>query len=97
RNQSTGCLNLCSDSQVTDQRDLFTILDWQSIVVLPNLIRIKGDNGKHLKAYGDGFMDYNFDVANSPDFEYEVFPSRDGGICLKSIQYGKCWKLDDNS
>ncbi|XP_026379541.1 natterin-1-like [Papaver somniferum] len=42
-------------------------------------------------------MDYNFDVANSPDFEYEVFPSRDGGICLKSIQYGKYWRLDDNS
>ncbi|KAI3840300.1 hypothetical protein MKW92_008776 [Papaver armeniacum] len=96
-NHSNGCLNLISNSQLTDQRDLFTILDWQSIVVLPNLIRIKGDNGKHLMAYGDGFMDYNFHVANSPDFEYEVFPSRNGGVCVKSIKYGKYWKLDGNS
>ncbi|KAI3964839.1 hypothetical protein MKW92_000490, partial [Papaver armeniacum] len=31
-NHSNGCLNLISNSQLTDQRDLFTILDWQSIV-----------------------------------------------------------------
>ncbi|KAI3852811.1 hypothetical protein MKX03_028645 [Papaver bracteatum] len=96
-NEINGCLNLGSDSQLTDHRDLFTIIDWQSIVMLPNLIRIKGDNGNHLRAYGDGFMDYNSAVANSPDFEYEVLPSRNGGICLKSIQYGKYWKLDDKS
>lgn len=96
-NESNGCLNLSRYTQPSDHRDLCTIIDWQTIVMLPNLIRIKGDNGKHLKAYRDGFMDYNFDVANSPDFEYEVFPSRNGGIILKSIQYGKYWKLDDNS
>ncbi|KAI3959838.1 hypothetical protein MKW98_029875 [Papaver atlanticum] len=96
-NQTNGCLNLISNSQLTDQRDLFTIIDWQSIVMFPYIIRIKGNNGMHLKAFSDGFMDYNFQVANSPEFEYEVFPSRDGGICLKSVQYGKYWKLDNNS
>ncbi|KAI3855616.1 hypothetical protein MKW98_020586 [Papaver atlanticum] len=97
-NHGNGCLNLISNSQLTDQRDLLTILDWQSIVVLPNLIRIKGDNGKHLRVDGGRrFMHYNNHVANSPDFEFEVFPSRNGGICLKSIESGKYWRLDDNS
>ncbi|KAI3840301.1 hypothetical protein MKW92_008777 [Papaver armeniacum] len=95
---TNGCLNLISNSQLTDQRDLFTILDWQSIVVLPDLIRIKGDNGKHLRVDGGRhFMDYNHDVDNSPDFEYEVSPSRDGGIRLKSIKYGNYWRRDNNS
>ncbi|XP_026445312.1 uncharacterized protein LOC113345870 [Papaver somniferum] len=53
-NQTNGCLNLISNSQLTDQRDLFTIIDWQSIVMFPDIIRIKGDNGMHLKAFSDG-------------------------------------------
>ncbi|KAI3906747.1 hypothetical protein MKW92_044990 [Papaver armeniacum] len=70
---------------------LFTFIDWKSIVVLPNIIRIKGDNGNYLKAFEGGFMDYRYQADNSSLFDYEVYPSRDGGIRLKSVAYGTYW------
>ncbi|KAI3984145.1 hypothetical protein MKX01_028005 [Papaver californicum] len=78
--------------------DLCTFLDWESIVVLPDLIRIKGvKSGNHLKAFEDGFMDFNRQADNSSVFDYEVSPSRNGGIRLKSTSFGKYWMDMDYS
>ncbi|KAL5726951.1 hypothetical protein ACHQM5_000192 [Ranunculus cassubicifolius] len=72
---------------------LFTIIDWESIVVLPDRIRITAtNNGNQLKAFGgDGFMDFNSKADNSTLFDFDVYPSRDGGIRLKSTYYGTYW------
>ncbi|KAL5726961.1 hypothetical protein ACHQM5_000202 [Ranunculus cassubicifolius] len=79
--------------------DVFTFIDWESIVVLPDRIRITSStNGNQLKALGgDGFMDFNFKADNSKLFDYDVYPSRDGGIRLKSAHYGNYWTDMDNS
>ncbi|KAI3889322.1 hypothetical protein MKX03_004737 [Papaver bracteatum] len=78
--------------------DVCTFLDWEDVVVLPDLIRIKGVNGNHLKASdGDGYMNFQFQADNSSLFDYEVSPSRDGGIRLKSTQFGTYWTDMDTS
>ncbi|KAI3898404.1 hypothetical protein MKX03_023906 [Papaver bracteatum] len=78
--------------------DVCTFIDWDDVVVLPDLIRIKGDNGNHLKASdGDGYMDFLQQADNSSMFDYEVSPSRDVGIRLKSTQFGTYWTDMDTS
>ncbi|KAI3852157.1 hypothetical protein MKW92_020910 [Papaver armeniacum] len=59
--------------------------------MLPDVIRIKGDNGNHLRAYADGFMDFQSKADNSSMYDYEVSPTRDGGIRLRSTHFGTYW------
>ncbi|KAI3919362.1 hypothetical protein MKW92_016620 [Papaver armeniacum] len=89
------CLVTCND----DAGPGCTFLDWEDVVMLPDLIRIKGDNGNLLCAYGgDGYMDYNYVGDNTSYYIYEVSPSRDGGIRLKSRYYNdRYWTVMDNS
>lgn len=92
---SDGLLNLSSDRY---DEDVCTFIDWESVVMLPELIRIKGVNsGNHLKAFADGFMDFSRQADNSSLFDYVVSPSRDGGICLKSAYFGTYWTDVDDS
>ncbi|KAI3862019.1 hypothetical protein MKW92_016323 [Papaver armeniacum] len=92
---SDGLLNLSPESY---GEDVCSFIDWENVVMLPDLIRIKGDNGNHLEAYGGvGYMDYNRKADNSTFFDYEVSPSRDGGIRLKGVYHGKYWTNMDTS
>ncbi|KAI3908022.1 hypothetical protein MKW98_003667 [Papaver atlanticum] len=88
-----GCLTLLPKLQPEDKTDdICTFIDWESVVMLPNLVRIKGENGNHLKAYdGDGLMDFLSRADTSSVYDYQVCPSRDGGIRLKSTRHGTYW------
>ncbi|KAI3931461.1 hypothetical protein MKW92_027490, partial [Papaver armeniacum] len=44
----------CSSYTDDDQLDVWTIIDWQSVVVFPNRIVIKGDNDQYLRDWGVG-------------------------------------------
>ncbi|KAI3977560.1 hypothetical protein MKX01_000473 [Papaver californicum] len=90
-NHYDGCLTLRPKLQPDDNTDVCTFIDWESIVMLPDVIRIKGDNGNHLRACADGFMDFQSKADNSSMYDYEVSPSRDGGIRLKSTHFGTYW------
>ncbi|KAI3834160.1 hypothetical protein MKW98_018210 [Papaver atlanticum] len=76
-----GCLSL----SLNYDNDVCTFIDWNSVVVLPDLIRILGDdNGNHLKALdGDGYMDYVHKADNSSRFVYEVSPNNSEWVLLK--------------
>ncbi|KAI3925307.1 hypothetical protein MKX01_035424 [Papaver californicum] len=92
------CYGLLCLSQFPDvDYDVCTLLDWESIVVLPDLIRIHGDNGNHLKALEDGYMDYNIKADDSSLFDYEVSASIFGGIRLKNVAFHKYWTHMDDS
>ncbi|KAI3897163.1 hypothetical protein MKW92_010383 [Papaver armeniacum] len=91
-----GCLTLLPKFQPGEAADVCTFIDWESVVMLPDYIRIKGDNGDYLKAMGgDGLMGYFHEADNSSVFDYEVSPSRDGGIRLKSVHVDKYWTGKD--
>ncbi|KAI3930035.1 hypothetical protein MKW98_009664 [Papaver atlanticum] len=82
---------LAIKNNVDDNSDVCTFIDWKSVVKFPKRIRIKGDNGNYLKAFEGGLMNFNNQVDNSTVFEYEVYPSRDGGIRLRSTEFGTYW------
>ncbi|XP_026438499.1 uncharacterized protein LOC113337012 [Papaver somniferum] len=90
-NDYNGCLTLRPKLHPEDNTDVCTFIDWESVVMLPDVIRIKGDNGNHLKANADGFMDFLSKADDSSKYDYEVSPSRDGGIRLKSTHFGTYW------
>ncbi|KAI3844660.1 hypothetical protein MKX03_026762 [Papaver bracteatum] len=74
----------------------YTIIDWEDIVMLPDRIRIKENEGdKYLKAHENGFMSFNHGLPDPGtrqfDVEYQVYPSRNGGIELRSIGIDKFW------
>ncbi|KAI3958110.1 hypothetical protein MKW98_020752 [Papaver atlanticum] len=90
-----GCLYL---DPVLQDSEAWTFINWKTVVVLPDLVRIKGDNGNHLKAFGgDGYMDYNNKPDNTSLFDFQVHPSRDGGVRLRSTYYDKYWTDMDDS
>ncbi|KAI3865106.1 hypothetical protein MKX03_011437, partial [Papaver bracteatum] len=91
-NDYNGCLTLRPKLQPgEDKTDVCIFIDWESVVMLPDVIRIKGDNGNHLRAYADGFMDFQSKADNSSMYDYEVSPTRDGGIRLKNTHFGTYW------
>ncbi|XP_026438512.1 uncharacterized protein LOC113337035 [Papaver somniferum] len=93
KNDYNGCLTLGPKllQPDDDNTDVCTFIDWESVVMLPDVIRIKGDNGNHLRAYADGFMDFQSKADNSSMYDYEVSPTRDGGIRLKNTHFGTYW------
>ncbi|KAL5726953.1 hypothetical protein ACHQM5_000194 [Ranunculus cassubicifolius] len=76
--------------------DVCTFIDWESIMVLPDRIRITSSTFQ-LKPSANGIMDFNSKADNSTLFDYDVYPSRDGGIRLKSTYYGNYWTAMDGS
>ncbi|KAI3845607.1 hypothetical protein MKX03_015723 [Papaver bracteatum] len=89
---NVGVLTLLPKLQPTDKTDEFTFLDWKTVVVLPDLIRIKSlDNENHLVARSDAYLDFTNRADNSSAYDYDVFPSRNGGVRLKSVIRGTYW------
>ncbi|XP_026438686.1 uncharacterized protein LOC113337199 [Papaver somniferum] len=89
-----GCLSL---EPTGVGADLFTFLDWGSVLVLPDLIRIKNmDNQNHLMARSDDYLDFRSRADNSSWYDYEVIPSRNGGVRLKSVSFDT-YCTEDNS
>ncbi|RZC86411.1 hypothetical protein C5167_030490 [Papaver somniferum] len=87
-----GVLTVRPKNQPTDKTDEFTLLDSKTVVVLPDLIRIKSlDNENHLYARSDAYLDFTDIANNSSAYDYEVFPSRNGGVRLKSVLRGTYW------
>ncbi|KAI3945532.1 hypothetical protein MKW98_018349 [Papaver atlanticum] len=91
------CLLASNSSPDKDQCDVCTIIDWESVVVFPNRIVIKSNNGLYLRTGSDRFMGFSNGSLGSEDLEYEVTPSRNGGIRVKTIRYGNYWRDDDHS
>ncbi|XP_050233219.1 uncharacterized protein LOC126681707 [Mercurialis annua] len=55
-NEYDGCLAARLSSKDEHGWDRFTIIDWESLVILPKHVAIKGYNGKYL-VYRSGFRD----------------------------------------
>lgn len=81
-----------------DLCDVFTVIDWKSLVVLPQYVAFKGDNGNYLCAYLDNHNYLKFARSDSGDSTaaHEVFPTSDGSIRLKSTHFGQFWRRSPN-
>ncbi|XP_026390896.1 uncharacterized protein LOC113286519 [Papaver somniferum] len=78
-----------------DGYDKFLVINWVSVVMFPNRIVIKGDNNRYLRERGDTFLAFDTDKLEGFNTEYEVTPSRNGGLRIKCLSNGKLWRKDN--
>ncbi|XP_050222647.1 uncharacterized protein LOC126672735 [Mercurialis annua] len=73
--------------------DLFTFTDWESLVILPKHVAVKGDNGKYLfyRGNGDEHMEFGATDIGDSRIGEQIFTNPDGSIRLKHDSNGKFW------
>ncbi|KAF7142995.1 hypothetical protein RHSIM_Rhsim05G0011800 [Rhododendron simsii] len=95
-----ACLYAQSSSTDSDRLDVFGIIDWGSLLILPKHIALKGDNGLYLSARlisGHEFLEFASSDNGDPTVGNEVFITKDGSVRIKNNHFGKFWKRDPSS
>lgn len=76
-------------------RDILRVIDWDSMVILPRYVRFKGDNGKYLctfKRRRRHYLQFSTDEATDETVAFEILPTGDGNVRIKSIKTGRFWR-----
>ncbi|KAL7241137.1 hypothetical protein ACSBR2_006711 [Camellia fascicularis] len=78
-----------------DRRDLYTIIDWESLFILTKCVAFKGNNGKYLSPCSiKGHQYLHFSSSSDitdPMVCNEVITTPNGSIRIKSHYLGKFW------
>lgn len=74
-----------------DSSQVFEIIDWESLLVLPKHISFKGDKGMYLSAVDNLFQRFNSSDSGDPAVAYEIIPIGDGSVRIKADYNGKFW------
>ncbi|CAB4311843.1 unnamed protein product [Prunus armeniaca] len=67
--------------------DVYTVIDWEALVILPKHIAFKGDNGNYLSAQsmdGHPYLQFSATDPTDPKVENEVFIAGDQSVRIKS-------------
>ncbi|KAL8458484.1 hypothetical protein ACS0TY_035289 [Phlomoides rotata] len=84
------------DGEKNSDSYCFTYLDWEVLVKIPKRVAFRGDNGKILKAVTYGNLNYLQFASTDGNDGYsaqEVVLQPDGHLRIKSVYYGKFWRL----
>ncbi|XP_058213537.1 uncharacterized protein LOC131325347 [Rhododendron vialii] len=79
--------------------DVFGIIDWESLLILPKHIALKGDNGQYLSARwieGHQYLKFASGDNGDPTVGNEVFITKDGNVRIKNNHFGKFWRRSPN-
>ncbi|XP_050222640.1 uncharacterized protein LOC126672728 [Mercurialis annua] len=77
--------------------DLFTFTDWESFVILPKHVAVKGDNGKYLfNARRNTHLQFGADDIGDHRVGEEIFTNSDGSIRVKNKVSGRFWRARPN-
>ncbi|XP_050231430.1 uncharacterized protein LOC126680353 [Mercurialis annua] len=97
-----GCIFIATSDDDEDARgcDLFSFTDWESLVILPKHVAVKGDNGKYLfyrnkhsrGPLSDDHMEFGATQIGDNRVGEQVFTNPDGSIRLKHDSNGKFWR-----
>ncbi|XP_058215693.1 uncharacterized protein LOC131326825 [Rhododendron vialii] len=78
---------------------IFHIHDWETLLILPKHIELKGDNGLYLSArliHGRQYLQFASSDNGDPTVGNEVFISQYGNVRIKNNHSGKFWRLSPN-
>ncbi|KAK8549314.1 hypothetical protein V6N13_008990 [Hibiscus sabdariffa] len=96
-----GCV--LANYQIYDHQgcDIFQLIDWSSLVILPRFVAFKGDNDRYLSlCYLDGGQPYlqfaATDIADST-VPCEIFVANDGTVRIKTTCIDKFWRRSTNN
>ncbi|KAM7500030.1 hypothetical protein LguiA_024444 [Lonicera macranthoides] len=93
------------DDQAVDDMDqindmnVFTITDWQLLVILPKHVAFKGENGLYLRSMRIGnrdFLQFSSEDIGDPSVGQETFITSNGSIRLRSNLNGRFWRRSPN-
>ncbi|GMJ09860.1 hypothetical protein HRI_004655200 [Hibiscus trionum] len=71
---------------------LFKIIDWSSLMILPRYVAFRGPNNKYLCLYKDSMPYYGSDEIGEETVAFEILPTNDGNIRIKSFKTGKFFR-----
>ncbi|XP_050233126.1 uncharacterized protein LOC126681624 [Mercurialis annua] len=94
-----GCLFIATSNDDASGSDLFSITDWESLVILPRHVVFKGDNGKYLRyrgTDGDDHMEFECDDIGSIKLTNETVISFEGNVCFRLDYNNKFWEATPN-
>ncbi|KAE8662300.1 hypothetical protein F3Y22_tig00113548pilonHSYRG00073 [Hibiscus syriacus] len=74
--------------------DVFTIIDWTSLVILPRHVAFKGCNDKYLCLYKVTSPYFGSDDIGESTVACEIIPVKDGNIRIKSSSTGQFFRCD---
>ncbi|KAI9077510.1 hypothetical protein K1719_040532 [Acacia pycnantha] len=82
-----------------DSCDVYTIIDWESLLIMPKHVAFKGDNGHYLSARwieGHQYLQFASNDVGDPTVGNEIFTTSNGSIRVKSDYFGKFWRRSPN-
>ncbi|KAK4275747.1 hypothetical protein QN277_018778 [Acacia crassicarpa] len=94
-----SCLFAASENPDKDSCDVCTIIDWESILIMPKHVAFKGDNGQYLSARWierHQYLQFASNDVGDPTVGNEIFTTYDGNIRVKSNHFGKFWRRSPN-
>ncbi|KAE9459992.1 hypothetical protein C3L33_08066, partial [Rhododendron williamsianum] len=79
--------------------DVFSIFDWESLLILPQHIAFKGDNDLYLSARWierHEYLQFASSDYGDPTVGNETFITNDGSVRIKNNHFGKFWRRSPN-
>ncbi|KAG5547076.1 hypothetical protein RHGRI_012940 [Rhododendron griersonianum] len=94
-----ACLYAPTRYTSSDRLDVFSIIDWESLLILPKHIALKGDNGLYLSARRierHQYLQFASSDNGHPTVGNEVFVTKDGSVRIKNNHFRKFWRRSPN-
>lgn len=82
-----------------NRRDIFTVIDWESLLFLPKYVAFKGDNDKYLCLRwieGHPYMQFATEDIGDSTATFEIFVTHDGNFRIKPISSENFWRRSPN-
>ncbi|XP_022723820.1 uncharacterized protein LOC111280671 [Durio zibethinus] len=82
-----------------NSRDIFTIIDWESLLILPKYVAFKGNNGQYLCLRWieyHPYLTFATDDIGDSTVPCEIFVTHNGNIRIKPTCSEKFWRLSPN-
>ncbi|KAI9114103.1 hypothetical protein K1719_014753 [Acacia pycnantha] len=95
----TSCFYAGSEDPDQDSCDVYTLIDWESLLIMPKYVAFKGDNGQYLSAHSmeeHQYLQFASNDVGDPTVGNEIFTTSDGSIRIKSDYFGKFWRRSLN-
>ncbi|XP_023549484.1 uncharacterized protein LOC111807833 [Cucurbita pepo subsp. pepo] len=81
-----------------DESDLFQVVDWSTLFILPKHVAFKGNNGHYLQVHASGtkYLEFSGSDVGDPRVGNQIFTTADGHVRIKNDYLGKFWIRDPN-
>ncbi|XWS08004.1 hypothetical protein CRYUN_Cryun41cG0039800 [Craigia yunnanensis] len=80
-------------------QDIFTIIDWGSLLILPKYVAFKGNNDQYLclrQIEGHPYLQFASDDIGDSTVTMEIFVTNDGDVRIKPTSSNKFWRRSPN-